>query len=91
MKCTDIHLKMCVLNKHISSSECVVQMNVQTHIRSHNHILHPLGNDGSLFAAYFSASQLIFRYISADFSLLVLHPHRNVFGTSSPSISAVSR
>jgi hypothetical protein len=28
-------------------------MNVQTHIRSHNHSLHSLGNDRSLFAAYF--------------------------------------
>ena len=32
-----------------------------THIRSHNHNLHSLRNDWSLFAAYFSASPLIFR------------------------------
>ena len=38
-------------------------------IRSHNHSLHSLGNDRSLFAIYFSASPLIFRCISADFSL----------------------
>ena len=40
-----------------------------THIRSHIHNLHSLRNDWSLFAAYFSASPLIFRCISADFSL----------------------
>jgi hypothetical protein len=32
-----------------------------THIRSHNHNLHPLRNDWSLFAVYFSAALLIFR------------------------------
>jgi hypothetical protein len=40
---------------------------------------HPHSGIHNLFAAYFSASPLIFRCISADFSLQVLHSLRNVF------------
>ena len=39
---------------------CTVQMNVQTHIRSHNHSLRSLRNRHSLFAVYFSASPFYF-------------------------------
>jgi hypothetical protein len=49
----------------------------KTHIRSHIHNLHPLRNDWSLFAIYFSAAPLIFRYkfcipLGTSFELLRL-------------------